>query len=636
MTEVRSRKQINAPDATGDHHVGLFATKDYVVGDCIHVESSPLIQLSSTIFSPSSSSLKFEEKWIKAMMMNDTATMGNPSNSVDAPSDNHAKMMAMVEVAFCGVLYLSHLSHTSWEDDSVICNLRKLYRPLTTEKDVTTTQEAELSLVALSNQALLFIRKKLTGFASNKNIMKVENILSDNESNALQKFIKDSLLSTTTGQPVSDSTDEVQLKLHPIIQEMILIWACNSFDGGRIYDTFSRINHSCNPNSVVVIDSENNSQNNASQKLIAASTISNGDEILISYLHGPFLYADRNTRQKLLLQDKYFTCTCSRCDASQTDIPSAIPCLQCYPREYSSTSTTTVNQATTDASLTKVLLSEDVQYDDDHNIHYQYPNLQVQATESNIDGPEWQCHLRAVSGTAKKKAPPIDHQVRSYNKIYTTAQAIIDKVVAFLRHPRPNHQTTEFNEAKTKDIQGNELDEDQEIYLEQLEQLLRMSSSILGAKHWTTNMLLLYQLNHTLATFHTRSIMKLTSSSSSQQHNTNDDDDDEDDVESTIAEAIDMLQRIERFMVGESSLRIHMGHLLSDVIIGVARGLVSLGDVKSQQYAAQWIEKILVYVNQFESSGKQSVVHSLHIAWQRDNAATNKDETNSKAKRLKR
>jgi hypothetical protein len=181
-----------------------------------------------------------------------------------------------------------------------------------------------------------------------------------------------------------------------------------------------------------------------------------------------------------------------------------------------------------------------------------------------------------------------------------------------------------------------DMEEDQAIYLEQLEQLLRMSSSILGAKHWTTNMLLLYQLNYTLSSFHTRSIMKLTSASSSSQQGNNNDDNEDDDVESTIAEAIDMLQRIERFVGGITSVRLHMGHLLSDVIIGVARALVSLGDVKSQKYAAQWIEKIVLYVNQFESHGKQAVVHSLHIAWQRDDSATDRDESNSAKKRLKR
>jgi SET domain len=637
MTEVRPSEKISDTSrANINHQVGLFATKDYSLGDCILVESAPLIQLSSINDSSISLLSKFEKDWIKTMMISDDTTT-NPSNSDDKP-DDYTKMMAMVEVALCMVLHLSKKSHTSleWESDPVICDLRKLYRPLTTENDQTTQ---ELSLITLSDQALLYVRIRLADFVSSKNRNSDDNILSGDDSISLQKFIRDTLLSTATGEPVTDSTDEKTLTLNPIIHDIMLIWACNAFDGGRIYDTFSRINHSCNPNSVVVIDSENKNQNNACQKLLAASTIAKGDEILISYLHGPFLYADVNTRQKLLLQDKYFTCTCSRCNESQPDIPSAIPCLQCYPREYSNSSTTTLNSGTTDAAVTRVLLSEDVQYDDDHNVHYQFPNLKLVVTESNFNGPEFQCSVCTTSSTGKKKAPPIDHQVRYYNKIYSTSQAIIDRVVAFLRHSRPNtmknrdHQQNLSDETKSQEQPGDDLVEDQAIYLEQLEQLLRMSSSILGAKHWTTNMLMLHQLNHTLITFNTRSIMKLTSSSQQRKNN---DDDDDDDVENTIAEAIDMLQRIERFVVGVTSLRLHMGHLLSDVVIGVARALVSLGDIKSQKYAAQWIEKILLYVNQFESPGKQTVVHSLHIAWQRDNAASSREENNSTAKRLKR
>ena len=586
---------------------------------------------------------------MEEMMISDDA-MTNPSVSEGQP-DDHTRMMAMVEVAFCLVLYLSKKFHSSseWENDPVICKVRKLYRPPTTAINPATTennpatQEEELPLIAMSEKALLYVRSRLANFVSFKNRKNHDITLSGDASMTLQKFIKETLLSTTTRLPESESTGKVTQTLHPILQDIMLIWACNAFDGGKIYDTFSRVNHSCNPNSVVMIDSEHHNQNITCQKLLAAATISAGDEILISYLHGPFLYADINTRKKLLLHDKYFTCTCSRCDVSQLDLPSAIPCVQCYDREYSTASTTNLNPGTAATPMNKVLLHENIQYDDDKLIHYQYPTLKLVKSELNIDGPEFRCSARAASLTGTQKASPIDHhhQVRYYKKIYSTAQAITDKVVAFLRQPRPkmvsnrDYQQNQLDESKRQELLALDLEEDQAVYLEQLEQLLCMSSSILGAKHWTTNMLLLYQLNHTLATFHTRSILKLTSSST-QQHNSTDDDDDDDDMENTIAEAIDMLQRIESFVVGITSLRLHMGHLLSDVIIGVARALVSLGDVKSQKYAAQWIEKIVIYVDQFESPGKQNVVHALYIAWQRENATISVEETDSTAKRLKR
>lgn len=634
MTEVQPCKPFHDNSkATKTCHVGLFATKDYAIGEIILVESAPLIQLSSTILSSPSS--KYEEEWIKEMMINDVSTT-NESNQIAVHIPNRdSKVMAMAEIAFCFVIHLSKKFQKSleWENDTIICNLHNLYHPSATEADLPT-QEVEQSLIALSHRAVLYVQKKLVHFVSIENSKDDDEAASDsNDPRTLRRFVNDVLLSATA-HPESDSSDEVSLTLHPIIQEIMLIWACNAFDGGMIYNTFSRINHSCNPNSVVVVDSENSNQNSSKQTLMAALSIAAGDEISISYLHGPFLYADRNTRQKLLLEDKYFTCTCSRCDASLPDIPSAIPCLQCYPRECSTASTTNLNSDTIDALLTRVLLPEDVQYDDDHDVHYAYPNFNVVASTSNVNGPEFGCSLSLTA--KKKKKPPIDHQIRYYNKIYTTAQAIIDKVVSFLRHPRPNIVTNQdhphsnqSNDTKAENKQDNDSEEKQVIYLEQLEQLLRMSSSILGTKHWTTNMLLLYQLNHVLATFHTCSILKITS----QQQNTNEDDDD--DTESTIAEAIDMLQRIEQFAVGITSLQIHMGHLLSDVIIGVARALVSLGDVKSQKYAAKWIDKILVHVNQFESPGKRAVVHALHIAWQRSDS-TPGNETRSTAKRLKR
>lgn len=82
-----------------------------------------------------------------------------------------------------------------------------------------------------------------------------------------------------------------------------------------------------------------------------------------------------------------------------------------------------------------------------------------------------------------------------------------------------------------------------------------------------------------------------------------------------IAEVIDGLQRVSRFVSG-LQLNLHMGHLLGTVIIGVARTLVSLGDVKSQKYGAEWLDKISIdYVVTFESEGTQKVVSALRVAW---------------------
>ena len=84
-----------------------------------------------------------------------------------------------------------------------------------------------------------------------------------------------------------------------------------------------------------------------------------------------------------------------------------------------------------------------------------------------------------------------------------------------------------------------------------------------------------------------------------------------------LAECIDTLQRLWDF-VGDLDLHLDPGHLLSGPTIGVARALVSLGDIKSRKYAAQWVKKVEAYVRAFEGEGMRKVVESLIKAWERD------------------
>ena len=73
--------------------------------------------------------------------------------------------------------------------------------------------------------------------------------------------------------------------------------------------------------------------------------------------------------------------------------------------------------------------------------------------------------------------------------------------------------------------------------------------------------------------------------------------------------------RLQTYFVESLKLKLDPGHLLSDVIIGIGRTLVSLGDVKSQKYGAEWLDKISDYVETFESEGRQKVVSKLRVAW---------------------
>jgi hypothetical protein len=328
----------------------------------------------------------------------------------------------------------------------------------------------------------------------------------------------------------SDSFDDSE-----VLQNIMLVWACNSFQGGRIYEQISRVNHSCNPNALIVPDGE-------SQKLVAAATIQKGDEITISYL-GLMLYAETQTRRDLLQQDKYFTCTCVRCTStSSDDLAARIPCPTCNPRQ-----------------APQQVLEEEVQYDDDQTTKY-------------ISS------LGATCQTCRTKPEGTDTA-----KLQKVMSSVCQKTLSYLQ---------EQESAVKKDDEEEEEEEEQV-----LEEYVSLASTVMGDKHWTTNLLLLMHLDRRLSTL-------------SQQMITTQEPPALDDV----AEAIDSLERVVRFVQG-LELSLHMGHVLDNCILGIARALVSLGDSKSQKYAAAWLEKIQPYVDLFESEGRQKVVQALSVAW---------------------
>ena len=325
-----------------------------------------------------------------------------------------------------------------------------------------------------------------------------------------------------------DSLDDSQ-----VLQNIMLVWACNSFQGGRIYEQISRVNHSCNPNALIVPDGE-------SQKLVAAATIQEGDELDISYL-GLMLYAETQTRRDLLQQDKYFTCTCARCTSSD-DLAARIPCPTCHARQ-----------------APQQVLDEEVQYDDDQTTKY----------ISSLDATCQKCQTKP-KGTDTAK-------------LQKTMSSVCRKITSYLQ---------EQESAVKKDDEDEEEEEEQV-----LEECVSLASTVMGDKHWTTNLLLLLHLDRRLSTLSQQMIK-------AQEPPAMDD----------VAEAIDSLERVVRFIQG-LELSLHMGHVLDNCFLGIARALVSLGDSKSQKYAAAWLEKIQPYVDLFESEGRQKVVQALSVAW---------------------
>eukprot|EP00980_Cylindrotheca_fusiformis_P031551 scaffold26550_cov122-Cylindrotheca_fusiformis.AAC.4 len=335
-----------------------------------------------------------------------------------------------------------------------------------------------------------------------------------------------------------------------IVEKIMLIWACNAFEKGRIYPEISRVNHCCNPTAIIQPDGE-------AQRLVAAADIAKGDEIVISYL-GLMLYADTRTRKDRLARTKFFECQCDRCSCSD-DPAGRIPCPSCHPRQSQQS------------------LDEDTQYDDDQAVSYVTPNNPCSKCNSKLD----------TASTLTKFMSTVTSKVVSYLDSQEGAKS-----------------------SKSEDADG----QDDVV----LEEHVSLASTIMGDKHWTTNLLLLLHLDRRLSSM---SSTMLTTQEVPEMEE--------------VAEIIDSLQRVNRF-VDSLELRLHSGHILGDVIIGTARTLVSLGDEKSQKYGAEWLDKITDYVSNFENEGRQKVVSALRVAWKKKNGRD--DETDGRktaAKKLK-
>jgi len=190
-------------------------------------------------------------------------------------------------------------------------------------------------------------------------------------------------------------------------------------------------------------------------------------------------------------------------------------------------------------------------------------------------------------------------------KLYKVLRSVCSKMEVFL---------DTYDDGQTKNNTTNKSnDEDEDEKEAILEEHAGLASTLMGAKHWTSNLTLLLHLDRRLKAMSQR--MMVTQ---------------ELPEEDEVAEAIDTLQRISRFV---DSLKLDMdpGHLLGDVTIGTARMLISLGDEKSQKYGAEWLNKIDDYVDQFANDGLRKVVTVLKVAWKK-HGRSNDDGDNKKKK----
>ena len=470
--------------------LGVFATQEYAIGDVILDEAAPILRLAPlsdndthTLLAalPPVSSIRKAEGG-----EHDSVSFIRSITPPSIISKEYAgKFMGMIQAVAC----FAEIDHSPEASSKVM----ELFSP---DPDAPVAEEE--TIVKVARSALKYIQNHSKGES------KLRRLATENPDQALK---------------------------------VMLLWSCNSFEGGRIYEKQSRINHSCNPNSIIQAEGD-------VQLVRAATVIHPGEEITTSYL-GLLLYTDRPTRRSLLASTKHFYCSCIRCSSSSattcaaSDPAAAIPCIACHPRDGR-------------------YLDEDVAYDDEKQVNYMYPR----------SSEDYECLV------CKAKIPNAESD--STKQGPTSVVAIVSqKVLAF------------FLDKETRVEDDDEADEEWE------EQMNQLTCSVAGALHWTTNLVTLMRLNRMLKRQH--SIMLQTGENPEPEE---------------IAETIDMLERLCRFMNG-LELNLHIGHVLSTVIIGVARTLVSLGDEKSQRYAARWISHVKDFSDVFDSDGVQKVVKSL-------------------------
>ncbi len=588
MTEVRS---------TNNQNLGLFATKTFQPGDII-LEEDALFTFSAsskeqketirsqfkTYATKISSSKSAKKSSKKSVSFDDTKLQRKYDDDKDDDDDNTTanstkhflsdlisipseidsekyanKFLGMITAA---VTY-ANANNTSTSNDTALTvesktKLLELYAPSSSlsENKGHETNKYEKGVVELATKAISLLK---------------ENMI---ESSSLYAFIKD------------NEQECIQV---------MLIWACNAFQGGHVYNITSRINHSCDFNAVICTTSSTGGETDDTRQIVkAACEIKPKDEINISYL-GSYTYADLYQRRHILQTDKFFDCHCTRCVCEESfgestgssdscsnaiigDVASSIPCTSSHPR------------------FSGRYLEEDVQYDDDDDnvVHYAVRNYSVKSVKADE-----KMYVSKIGGVSK---------CVSLTPVYSaTIDKTVDRVINHLdameRNAGPNTSTSYDNHGEMAEM---------------TERLLSLSYSVLGSKHYCTNLLLLQNLGKTLSGLNSTMMCNSMQTDKKRKRGKNGDSTSATEVDLTeVAESIDMLERCYKFING-LKLKSHPGHLLGNVTIGISRVLIGLGDVTSMKFGAEWAEKVEDYFAcGFDDCGMIKVVTTLKNAWKR-------------------
>lgn len=614
MTEIRSLRsasiqpgtgpQINAsglsdksPDTSNGilhphHQHGLFATSDYKEGDVI-LEELPIVVLSHHLLPTSSNDQKAAAAVASTASVRDViksqfddASFSNtkddgfkddestnkqqdkssPLTNLSIPKDVIDKIKTLSPPSFDAhikklrgmiLAAATYAAYPLSDNEASKQSFFELYHP-----SLDTTDNEEANAVELAKLAIECCKSLAAPNSSLYNL----------------------LHSKKSKEEDSDENDEVALT------GLLLIYSCNAFEGGRIYNKLSRVNHSCNPNAVVIegggknITANDNDTNNDMSVLKAACAISKGSEITISYL-GKELYAGYPVRQRKLRLEKHFVCRCIRCtgingheillnngskkeavaEEVSLDLASCIPCPICHPRNSR-------------------YLDDDVMFDeaeDDLQVSYAYAENGMNPDERNL-------HCTSCGGVTslnvdgsirkKKEGQAIKYMSMAEDKVYNQI----------------NH-TNAFNG-------GNDMSEEEQ---EVDRSLLQMATATCGSRHWTTQILNLTIIEETLANLQATLLTM--------------EQDDEKMMEEVFTDIAECADGIEKAFAYAKSLKLNLdpAHWLFDYVLGLSRILVGLGDEKSQKYGADWIERVEDYADKYESEGMRKVVSAIKNAWKR-------------------
>jgi len=521
--------------AGGSHSTkqyGLFATKSYAEGDEIF-EESPLIKLSEGDIRSQFKSPSFlqQSTATTSSILTDIILPQSILKKLDNDSQRTSKLRGML------VALASYAIQHKTMNEEIKSKLLELYHP-----EFSTEEQNEKDAIELAKLAIKCSREIA---ASNSSL--------------------DSLLS---------NQDESLLKV-------LLIYSCNSFENGRIYHRLSRVNHSCNPNAVVVEDPSG--ENDDVSILKAACDIKAGDEIHISYL-GKYLFSSYPIRQRLLKANKHFVCQCVRCkdDNNTGDLASRIPCPSCHPR-------------------TGRYLDEDVMFDDGDDpdeyglkVSYATPKNGMMAEDRSAYCPSCKNTTAVVADDCsmkkKKEAMAITYMCKAEEKVFDHLN---------------NGGSSNEKKQRSDDGIDTEREVDQQFY--------QMATSICGQQHWTTHFLNLSLIEESLASFH--SILMDPAAVR--------DEETMEEMFVDIAECADGIGKAYKY-AASLQLNINPAHWLFDYTLGLARTLVGLGDSKSQKYSSTWIAKVEKYAEKFETNAMNKVVVALRDVWKREEGGKGK------------